>query len=228
MNKKRFILITCVVALVGIIVVASLVLSGAILLNNPSKEKYPVRGVDVSAYQGEINWETLSKQNIEFAFIKATEGSSFVDRNFEYNYEEALKTDLRVGAYHFFSFDSGGQTQADNFIETVEKVENMLPPVVDFEFYGDKENNPPEAEGVRAELAVLLEQLEDYYGRKPIIYATGKAYNMYLFGHYSEYDIWIRNVFLNQESLMEKNGPSGSIQVENVLRDAAVRKNILI
>ncbi len=201
MNKKRFILITCVVALVGIIVVASLVLSGAILLNNPSKEKYPVRGVDVSAYQGEINWETLSKQNIEFAFIKATEGSSFVDRNFEYNYEEALKTDLRVGAYHFFSFDSGGQTQADNFIETVEKVENMLPPVVDFEFYGDKENNPPEAEGVRAELAVLLEQLEDYYGRKPIIYATGKAYNMYLSGHYSEYDIWIRNVFFKPGKL---------------------------
>ena len=203
MNKKRLITMAVLIITIALatIVVAYLLYYGVISLNNPSTKKYPVRGVDVSAYQGEIDWQTLSEQNIEFAFIKATEGSSFVDRNFEYNYVEALKTDLRVGAYHFFSFDSGGDTQADNFIKNVEKIENMLPPVVDFEFYGDKENSLPEAAGVRAELTVLLEELEDYYGRKPIIYATGKAYNMYLSGYYSEYDIWIRNVFFEPKKL---------------------------
>ena len=73
----------------------------------------------VSSYQGEINWRVLSSQNISFVFIKATEGSSFVDKNFAYNFQEAQKTSLSVGAYHFFSYDSEGKTQAENFINTV-------------------------------------------------------------------------------------------------------------
>lgn len=116
-----------------------LVWEGIVPLNSPSPQRYPVRGVDVSAYQGAIDWPTLSAQDIDFAFIKATEGSSFVDSRFAYNYKEAQKTSLRIGAYHFFSFDSAGETQADHFIETVQRIPGMLPPVVDIEFYGDKE-----------------------------------------------------------------------------------------
>jgi hypothetical protein len=74
--------------------------------------------------------EMLASQDLQFAFIKATEGSSHVDKYFESNFREALQTGLRVGAYHFFSYDSSGATQADNFIATVPKITSMLPPVV--------------------------------------------------------------------------------------------------
>lgn len=168
--------------------------NGIILLNNPSMTEYPVRGVDVSSYQGEIDWKTLSSQNLSFAFIKATEGSSFVDPCFDYNYEKAQKTDLRIGAYRFFNYDSSGEDQAENFISTVSKIDNMLPPVIDLEFYGDKEKNPPEQKAVREQLDRMLKKLEDHYGQKPIIYATEKSYSLYLAGVYEEYDIWIRNV----------------------------------
>ena len=47
------------------------VLQGWFLLNNPSREQYPIRGVDVSHYQGDIDWEVLSRQDIWFAYIKA-------------------------------------------------------------------------------------------------------------------------------------------------------------
>ena len=171
-----------------------LVWNGIVLLNNPDSEKYPVRGVDVSSYQGEINWDMLSEQDISFAFIKATEGSNYVDEYFKNNYKEALKSNLRIGAYHFFSFDSQGSTQADNFIATVDKTENMLPPVVDFEFYGDKQSNLPDEESTREQLDILLSRLEEYYGMKPVIYATQKSYSLYLSGYYQEYDLWIRNV----------------------------------
>ena len=83
-------------------------------------------GIDVSAYQGEIDWQILSKNNIFFAYIKATEGSSFVDKNFAYNFSEAQKTDLHVGAYHFFSYDSSGEIQAQNFIENVIPFDGIL------------------------------------------------------------------------------------------------------
>lgn len=193
-KTKKIIAVSASALLVLGIVLFSLVWNGVIILNAPSAERYPVKGVDVSSYQGEINWQELSSQNISFAFIKATEGSSFVDKRFAYNFEEAQKTDLYVGAYHFFSFDSAGDTQANNFINTVKPFEGMLPPVVDFEFYGDKEKNPHKKEDVAAKLDVMLEMLTEHYGQRPIIYATEKSYDLYLSGGYEEYDIWIRNV----------------------------------
>lgn len=195
--KKRlcvvFVLLTVVFVLFA---VARQIWNGKIIPNNLFAVHYPVKGVDVSRYQGEIDWETLAMQDISFVFIKATEGSSFVDENFDYNYSEALKTKLYIGAYHFFSYDSEGSTQADNFIKTVEKHEGMLPPVIDLEFYGDKEKNPPAQADVRRELDIFIEKITDYYGMKPIIYATEKSYVLYLKDAYKDYDIWIRNVFL--------------------------------
>lgn len=102
MSKKAKTIICFIVA--GVVAVtlllAFLIWNGVILLNNPPENKYPVRGVDVSSYQGVIDWQTLASQNIESVFIKATEGSSFVDERFTTNLAAAQMTKLRVGAYH--------------------------------------------------------------------------------------------------------------------------------
>lgn len=127
--------------------------------------------------------------------MKATEGSSHVDNKFLYNMAEAYETGLCVGAYHFFSFDSPGAGQALHYINTVGSLQDKMPPMIDFEFYGDKDENPPEPEAVRRELQALLSVLEEEYGVKPIIYATATTYKMYIEGHFQEYPIWIRNVY---------------------------------
>ncbi len=168
--------------------------SGILWFNNPSSKDYPVRGIDVSSYQGDIDWSILSKENIDFVFIKATEGSSFKDKNFPYNIQNALKTNLKVGAYHFFSFDSRGETQADNFISIVPKREEMLPPVIDLEFYGDKSKDPPTKEHTESILIPLLDKLEKYYGKKPIIYASKSTFDLYLKDKFKENPIWIRDI----------------------------------
>ena len=156
MKKKTT--ITVLAALVFIAGVgALLVYNGVILLNNPSLKDYPVRGIDVSSYQGEIDWNVIVDQNIQFAFIKATEGSSFINPCFSENFKNASNTNLRIGAYHFYSYDSNGDTQADNFISVVPKADNMLPPVVDFEFYDDKENDLPDKESTQIEMQILLQ-----------------------------------------------------------------------
>lgn len=192
--KNRAIILLALLLVLSAFIVFLLFWNGIILLNNPSYEKYPVRGVDVSHYQGDIDWDTLSSQNISFAFIKATEGSSYIDDKYAYNSENARKSGLAVGAYHFFSYDSPGITQAENFINTVEPFEGMLPPVIDLEFYGDKEKHPPDREDVSAQLNALLEALEKHYRLTPIIYVTEKSYELYISGEYEQYDIWIRNV----------------------------------
>lgn len=193
MRKKLFIITGLI--LIIIIVIFILWYNGIVIFNYPSEKTYEVRGIDVSSHQGDIDWDILSKKGIKFAFIKATEGSSFVDEKFNINYENAVKTNLKIGAYHFFSYDSEGITQAYNFIEYVPKTEEMLPPVVDIEFYGDKYKNVPDIEETQNQLQIMLEKLEEYYEKKPIIYATYKSYNLYIANNFKDNYIWIRDVY---------------------------------
>lgn len=161
-------------------------------VNNPP---YRVKGVDVSHYQGDIDWGTLAGQGLSFAFIKATEGSTSVDERFAANLDAARQAGLRTGAYHFFSYDSPGASQAEHFIDIVPKFPDMLPPVIDVEFYGDYNRHPADAERVLPELRDMVERLLAYYGRPPILYATGKSYQLYIKDRFDDCGLWIRNVF---------------------------------
>ena len=192
---KRRLLVGCVALLAAGAVVFLLFWNGILQFNNPSREDYPVRGADVSHYQGLIDWETLAGQGLSFAFLKATEGSLYTDPFFSYNLRQARETDLRVGAYHFFSFDSPGLTQAEHYIDTVPHFDGMLPPVVDVEFYGDKADDPPRADAVRAQLNDLLDALETAYGVPPILYTTRECYERYIAGYFPENDLWFRSVY---------------------------------
>ncbi len=156
--------------------------------------RYPVWGVDVSNYQGIINWEMLEEQDVSFAFIKATEGSGHVDESVRRNLENAAQTDIIISAYHFFSFDSPGESQADNFIKTVGADEIDMPPVVDVEYYGDKRLNKPTREETLAILRPLLEKLEEHYGSKPLIYTTFPVYMRYMREDFADYPLWIRSI----------------------------------
>lgn len=199
-NHIKLIIAAIAVIIILLNITVAMIFNGVILLNNPSAEKYPVRGVDVSSYQGKIDWQVLAAQDIQFAYIKATEGSAYVDTKFAYNWENASASDLYIGAYHFFSYDSEGKTQAENFIANVPVRQNSLPPVVDVEFYGDKEKNPPAKEEVTRELQAMLDILEEHYGKRPIIYATNKSYQMYIERDFDNYDIWIRDVIFKPSS----------------------------
>lgn len=193
--KKRIVIWFTGILAVLCVGLAICVYEGYFQLNGAEAEKYPVRGVDVSHYQGKIDWQTLSGQNIQFAYVKATEGSSYVDEMFSRNWAEAKETGIRVGAYHFFSFDSPGKDQAEHFIRTVESFPGMTAPAVDVEFYGKKRENPPKGDEVERELREYLELVEQAYGRKPVIYATMEAWKLYIKGRFEEYPLWIRDVW---------------------------------
>ena len=93
---------------------------GLILFSQESDPgQWEVFGVDASVYQGEVDWTVLAEQGVDFAFLKATEGSSLQDIRFARNWAGAQDAGIRVGAYHFFSYDSSGETQAENFISAV-------------------------------------------------------------------------------------------------------------
>lgn len=195
-NKKKWFWTAGVLSLaVSVAITGTLVLRKEIKINPIFAEGYEVHGVDVSHYQGVIDWEVLSQQNLDFAIIKATEGSTHVDECFQDNWQAAEQTHLALGAYHFFSFDSEGDRQAASYIDTVGNLNGKLAPVIDVEYYGNKRSNPPERSDVVENLGLMLEVLEQYYEIKPIIYTTYTVYNDYIKGEFEDYPLWVRSVY---------------------------------
>lgn len=199
-GTKRLLITLIVVVLVAVIAflaVFVLAKTKTIFINKWFvNEKNSTIGVDVSSYQADIDMEKLKEQNIAFIYIKATEGSSSQDDRFAENWKNAEEAGLLSGAYHFFSYDSEGKTQAENFIKTVGKdIKGRLIPVVDVEYYGDKEKNPPVKEDVRRELKSYLSVIENEYGVKPMIYTRADIYQYYLKGEFDEYKKWISSLY---------------------------------
>lgn len=86
-KKKRKLFILPLILLTSAILLSIVFwYQGIIIPNALRANHYPVKGIDVSSYQGEIEWTQFEKQGIKFAFIKATEGSTFVDEYFERNW----------------------------------------------------------------------------------------------------------------------------------------------
>ena len=199
-KNKAFVIILIILA----IVLVSVFLTVFILAKQKKifinrwfvNEENSVIGVDASSYQADIDMNELKKQDIEFIYIKASEGSSLQDSRFTQNWENAEKAGLLSGAYHFFSYDSKGETQAQNFINIVGgNLKGHLIPVVDVEYYGDKEVNPPQKEDVVRELKVFLDLVEKEYGVKPMIYTRSDIYKKYLKGDFDEYKKWISSLY---------------------------------
>ena len=145
---------------------------------SPDRQKYPVRGIDVSHHQGAIDWKRAAADDVAFAVIKATEGGDHVDRTFATNLRDARAAGLVVGAYHFFTFCRPGADQARNFIATVPREHSLLPPVVDIEFVGNCAQRPTPEE-LRAELAAFLDPVEVHFGKPAVIYLIGEAADRY-------------------------------------------------
>ncbi len=137
----------------------------------PDRSRYPVRGIDVSHHQGEIEWAKVAADDVTFAYIKATEGGDFRDKAFARNWSEARKAGIATGAYHFYTFCRPAADQAQNIIATVPKEADALPLVIDLEFGGNCAA-APEAPHLKAEITLLLERVEAHFGQTAILYVT--------------------------------------------------------
>ena len=196
-KKNKKILITVLIITLILFVIFLLMVNGYIIPTKIEAEKFEVKGIDVSEYQGEVDWDKIKEQNIDFAFIKATEGSKGKDDSFDKNYEKLKNMDMLLGLYHFFSFESLGEEQADNYIKVVGNIKNdesLILPIIDIEYYSYYKKAKPDKEWVTKELQKMLDKLEKTYRVKPIIYTTMEFYQEYIEGEFLEYDIWIRNI----------------------------------
>lgn len=115
-------------------------------------------GIDVSHYQGIINWEKVKRGNYKFAILKCTEGTSFKDKTYEQNKKNARKNGILVGSYHFANHNDP-KKEAVWFIKNVGDIEKGELLVLDSET------------GQSPEWCLkFLKEVEKVVGFKPIIY----------------------------------------------------------
>ena len=156
---------------------------------------HAVHGVDVSRWQGNIDWATLRSQGANFAYIKATDGGDHLDPMFHTNWKRAKEAGVKRGAYHFFYWCRVASEQADWFIRNVPSDPDALPPVIDVEYNGESSCRfRLSPEKAREKMQVFMDRLERHYGKRPVIYTAPDFYKDNLRGQFLDYPFWLRSV----------------------------------
>ena len=168
-----------------------------------SKYDDKVVGIDVSHYQGKINWTQV--RNVEntfpigYVFIRASVGSDVVDTEFDNNWKGAKENGIIRGAYHYYRPNENSLAQAKNFIATVKLQKGDLPPVLDIEQLPKNQS----LDSLKVGLRRWLVKVEDHYKKKPIIYSGEKYYENFLKEEFSDYTFWIANYNFFVEDMKE-------------------------
>jgi lysozyme len=182
-NRRKVLLLSAAAGLVLALASGALgVWTGVLHPPYPNRKDYPVHGVDVSNHQGTIDWQRVRAAGFEFAYVKASEGRTFTDPEFVTLSEGARQAGLKVGAYHYFTFCSGGAEQADRFLAASGgRTTGDLPPVVDLEFGGNCSRRLTPEEFDR-EYVAFDQKVTAAFGRAPLLYMPSDFAEVYLNG----------------------------------------------
>lgn len=162
----------------------------------PEPRKVRQRGIDASHHQGDIDWRAVAGDGIEFAYLKATEGTTFTDPRFARHRDAARAAGLEVGGYHYFQLCSPGVPQADHFASVLERLDGPrdLPGAIDLELAGSCAE-PPAPDALLTEVRAFLERVQQRTGRRPVVYLYPEFEQRYGFADdLADHRQWVRSL----------------------------------
>lgn len=183
-----------------------------------------VFGIDVSHYQGRIDWGRVASytdKKLQFAYIKATEGSTILDDCYERNIVEAKEKGLLVGSYHYFTTRTSAEDQIENFKRALGRFNQDLIPVVDIE---ECEHWTPDV--FHKHFQVFLNELEAFCGKRPIIYTMSFFYNLYLADKYKDYKIFVAQYSGDRQPVLRDGNNWEIWQFSHTGRVDGIRGNV--
>jgi lysozyme len=145
-----------------------------------------LHGIDVSHFQGDVDWSRAAGTGIAFAFVKATQGLHFVDPRFDANRSGAQAAEIPIGAYHFFSPADDPTAQAEHFLATVGTLAGGLPPVLDLEASAQGNGGGSISENA----LTWLSHVADKTGCTPIVYTNRAYWQAHLGAAFAAYPLW--------------------------------------
>lgn len=159
-------------------------------------QNFPVHGIDISKWQGDIDWAEVKRAGTAFVFIKATEGGDHLDERFAANWAAARAHGIPRSAYHFVYWCRPAEEQLEWFRQNVPADRDALPPVLDVEWNGHSRTCPKkiDVDLARRKIAILLKGMEKHTGKKPIIYTDIPFHADVMEGHFKDHAYWLRSV----------------------------------
>ncbi len=148
----------------------------------------PVQGMDVSAWQGEIDFEQVRAWGIRTVYIRAAVGQGRQDKDWRANYRKAKAAGLKVGLYHYVTARSQDQAQeqAEFFAGLMEGLDMDCRPAMDFESFGDMSK-----EQINQAALAYLTRLERLCGGKPAVYSNSWTAAHVFDQRLADYPLWI-------------------------------------
>ena len=145
-----------------------------------------LKGCDISHWDGEIQWSGLKKSGIKFLFIKATQGTEYIDPRFESNWENARLYNFNRGAYHFYMPREDPVAQAKHFLQTVGHEKGDILPVLDIEI-----SHGIGPDQLSKDIALWIDTVKDSIGRYPIIYTDLYFWTRHIQGDFKHCPLWV-------------------------------------
>lgn len=163
----------------------------------PSSETI-YNGIDVSEYQGYINYNLVRNSGIEVVYIRTSEGTNFIDPYFRENYNNAKAAGLKVGFYHYVTSRSPSEAviEADYFASVINGTSPDCLLAMDFEYFGGLASYE-----VNAISRAFLERLEEVTGKKAIVYSDAYNAGNIFDSSLSSYPLWIAEYGVNEPEL---------------------------
>lgn len=147
------------------------------------------QGIDVSNWQGYINYSEVKNSGIDVVYIKASQGNSIVDSYFRTNYDNAKANGLKVGLYHFLTARTvqEAQQQAEYFTSVISGTSPDCKLAMDFEVFGDLTNQQ-----INEISFAFLQKVQELTGKEVIVYSDGSnAANTFSSELANAYPLWV-------------------------------------
>lgn len=158
--------------------------------NETSGDKKMLRGIDVSYYQGTVDWKKVKAAGIDFAILRSSVGDYYTDETFDYNITEAQRAGIKVGVYHYLRANSAesARAEAKYFLDIVKQYKPDFPLVVDIE---DSRQQKLGIEELTLIADIFCEEVKKA-GYEPMIYSSASWLNNKLdTKKLSDYEIWV-------------------------------------
>ena len=153
-------------------------------------------GIDVSEWQGSIDFSKVKSAGIDVVYIRSSEGNNYIDPDFKINYENAKDNGLKVGFYHYLTATSTSEaySQAEFFVSVIKGTSPDCRLAMDFESFGNLSISE-----INEISEIFLSEVERLSGKEVVIYSD--AYNAaYTFSKdlASKYPIWVADYFVSE------------------------------
>jgi lysozyme len=164
-----------------------------------------LQGIDISNWQGTVDFKKVAGAGVSFVFIKATEGTTFVDRFVRQNFDGCKGAGMVAGLYHYFSANRDPVQQAEHFLSVASDLKvgaADLPPVLDLE---EAPKDPADRERLKGNVNAWLDAVRQAMGKRPLVYVSPNFWNTYMDG----FDTVGSNLWIAHWGVKAPSIPSG-------------------